>query len=63
MNPACREGVRRGQLDPRAPIHHQALSYDRTYVSQCLVFDENSACWIPIRHKILSYGNVGQCMS
>ena len=30
---------------------------------QCLVPDENSACWIPVRHKTLSDGDVKVCVS
>ena len=29
-------------------------------IGQCLVSDGNSVRWIPIRHKTLCYGGVGQ---
>ena len=32
-------------------------------IGQCLVPDENSACWIPIRLKTLSDGYVNACLS
>ena len=32
-------------------------------VGQCLVFDENSACYILVRHNTLSVGDVKICLS
>ena len=56
----------------KAPIHCHSgyccmtvsdqLPWEQAYldfsVGQCLVSDENTACWIPIRHNTLSDGDV-----
>ena len=61
----------------KEPVHHGTLScecvcsdelplkpadFDST-IGHCPVSDENSACWVPVRHSTLSDGDVKVCLS
>ena len=59
-----RKGTIYSEARVQCPIRSVAVGADFDFtVGQCLVSDENSACWISARHNTLSDGDVKVCLS